>query len=181
MRLMLIRHLPTEWNEKGLLQGKRNTAIDEKSLINQKAGICHNKKILEKFKPFDCVLASELLRTQQTAKVYGFDFHAEPLLNELDFGEFEGTEKETFVQNHIDWLSHPKKLILGESLADFEHRIFQFIQCYRKYEQVLAFGHGSWIRGLISIVNYGDINQMNRINVDNNELILLEVPSFIVH
>ncbi|MFC7392087.1 histidine phosphatase family protein [Scopulibacillus cellulosilyticus] len=181
MRLLLIRHLPTAWNKKGILQGKRNIPIDKHLLIDQKDGILRNKELLEKFKPFDCILSSELIRTQQTAEIYGYDYSPEPLLNELDFGEFEGKEKDEFVQNNKIWIINPRKLTLGERLIDFEHRLFQFIHQYGKYEQVLIFGHGSWIRGMISIINYGDINQMNRIKVNNNELVRLEIPSFILH
>ena len=44
------------------------------------------------------ILASTLKRTQQTAQMYGMNVVIEPLLDELDFGEFEGRPKEELTQ-----------------------------------------------------------------------------------
>ena len=57
-----------------------------------------NQQTLNSFMPFDLILASTLKRTQQTAQMYGMNVVIEPLLDELDFGEFEGRPKEELIR-----------------------------------------------------------------------------------
>jgi len=174
MQLALIRHLPTAWNKSGVLQGKRNIEllpISEKL----KHAIEHNKSEIEKQQPFECTLTSTLIRTQQTAKLYGFnEYIIEPLLDELDFGPFEGKEKKLLIDSYGDkWRLNPKELVLGESLQQFEERIIGFLEKYKQASNVLVFGHGSWIRAVTSLYYNGTINKMNQYEVENNKLIHL--------
>ena len=60
MKLYLIRHLPTSWNKSGLLQGKRDIAIDHID-ISDESKILNNTETL-KNKEFDLVLTSSLTR-----------------------------------------------------------------------------------------------------------------------
>ncbi|WP_044746976.1 histidine phosphatase family protein [Bacillus alveayuensis] len=175
MYIVLIRHLPTDWNKKGLLQGKRDVPIDPIA-PNVWKQIHENKKILNEIGPFDIVLTSTLKRTQQTAAAYGFtDYAREALLDELDFGTFEGRQKRQLIEKfQLEWFEHPRHLVFGESLADFENRIFAFLDKYASYHKILAFGHGSWIRAVTSIHQIENVNKMNQIVVDNNALIQLD-------
>ena len=50
----------------------------------------------------------------------------------------------------IKWIENPKELVLGESINNLEERIVTFLTKYKKLTNVLVFGHGSWIRALIS-------------------------------
>ncbi|EKN68391.1 histidine phosphatase family protein [Schinkia azotoformans] len=173
MELLLIRHLPTEWNISGFLQGSQDIpllpVIDE-----DLAKLEENKKVISSFQP-EIVVASQLKRTQQTALHYGFpNPFVEPLLNELNFGKYEGIEKKHLLQVK-EWISDPKSLILGERLSDFEKRIFRFLSKYDHFTRILVFGHGSWIRALLSLNQIGSIKEMNQIEVHNNELIYLTI------
>ena len=60
--------------------------------------IVKNQNNLSRLQPFDLILASTLKRTQQTAQMYGMNVVIEPLLDELDFGEFEGRPKEELLR-----------------------------------------------------------------------------------
>ena len=173
MQLALIRHLPTEWNQLGFLQGSRDIHLAPLTHIH-KIRITENVKMLTKIKP-KRVMTSTLIRTQETANHYGYKhFIAEPLLNELNFGEFEGKKKLQLIERYkYDWLNNPRELVLGESLVDFENRILNFLEKYRNEQNLLVFGHGSWIRGLISINQIGSIQRMNQVEVPNNQLTLL--------
>jgi len=168
MQITLIRHLPTEWNKKTWLQGKRD--IELASITGDlRNGIAENRKRLRSLSPFDIVLASTLKRTHQTAQLYGYQYEIEALLDELDFGEFEGLPKKRLVEKHgKTWLENPTELVLGESLKHFEERISLFLDKYKNYLNILVFGHGAWIRAMISYLEYGDINSMNKITVGNN-------------
>lgn len=175
MEITLIRHLPTTWNKKGLLQGQHDIPISENAPIECQAQIIKNKTEMEQSGPFGIVLASSLLRAQQTAHVYGYDDPViEPLLNELDFGVFEGQPKKELVRHFgEDWYNQPRKIELGEGFADLGERVRLVLRHYENFRRVLIFGHGSWIRALLSINQWGDINSMNRLSVENNERVQL--------
>ena len=93
MQITLIRHLPTEWNVNTWLQGRQDIEILPITDCDQ-LEIVKNQNILSRLQPFDIILASTLKRTQQTAQMYGMNVVIEPLLDELDFGDFEGRPKE---------------------------------------------------------------------------------------
>lgn len=175
MRITLIRHLPTEWNQKTWLQGRRDIEIS--SLDEQLLGeIAKNKKILHDLLPFDHVLASTLKRTHQTAQLYDFQSETEGLLDELDFGPFEGLPKERLIETYgAEWLESPQKLILGESIQNLEERISSFIKKYRNCPKLLVFGHGAWIRAFLSYTQFGHINNMNKIEVLNNACMTIQI------
>ncbi len=172
MLLVSIRHLPTEWNERGLLQGQGDSPLLEIDPASE-AAIRGNLDRLTRLGAFDVILTSELRRTQITAARYGFDrFTPEPLLNELDFGEWEGRPRDAFYGAFGDrWFSDPRSLVLGESLAGFQSRILCFLEKYRRRRTVLAFSHGSWMRALRSILTHGDIRAMNSGWIENNEIL----------
>ena len=174
MQLAVVRHLPTEWNQRGLLQGNRDIPLSPLTDI-QKRGIKENINILKGLEPIEQVITSSLIRTQETAKHYGYnDFIIEPLINELNFGKYEGKQKSLLIERYKhEWVNNPKKLVLGESLADFENRIFTFLEKYKNGKKLLVFGHGSWIRALKSIRDTGTIQRMNQVEVPNNQLTLL--------
>jgi broad specificity phosphatase PhoE len=173
VKLYLIRHLPTNWNKSGLLQGKRNIAIDH---INEsdESKILNNTETL-KNKEFDLILTSSLTRTKQTAIEYGYKkFEIEPLLDELDFGIYEGKHKSNLIKaSNGLWISNPSQLILGESLADFESRLRSFLISYSQFNRILVFSHGAVIRALVSIKNNNNIDAMNKITVNNNSITII--------
>jgi broad specificity phosphatase PhoE len=175
MQITMIRHLPTEWNKKTWLQGRKDIELLQVSEALLK-GIEENQKVLQKLAPFDFVLASTLQRTHQTANLYGYQYEIDGLLDELDFGPFEGVPKNKLIEKYGQvWFENPKELVLGESIKNLEKRIVMFLDKYQKYTKILAFGHGSWIRAMISYAQHGDINQMNKIEVVNNACITLSI------
>lgn len=177
MLLVLIRHLPTEWNRKRLLQGRRDIPLAPVE-AGDAAAVERNRRRLETLGPFDIVLTSSLRRTQQTARLYGYPgFTAEPLLDELDYGPWEGKLREEF-QRAVGrrWFTDPGGLKLGETMEVFAARLGRFARKYAPLSRVLAFAHGSWMRGFRSLAEDGDLRAMNRSWIENNEMLILEVP-----
>lgn|SRR5690606_23726159 len=170
MQVTLIRHLPTQWNQNQKLQGKQNIPIlpISKSLQLE---IEKNKEKLNTLLPPTVILSSTLVRTQQTAEAYGFQPETDSLLNELDFGRYEGKLKQQLIKDAGElWIHDPKNSILGQQITDLERRIKLFLQKYKNHQHVLIFGHGSWIRAFLSYVQTGSVDYMNQINLLNNEL-----------
>lgn len=177
MQITLIRHLPTEWNKKTWLQGRRDIEISPltKDLKN---GVDNNLLLLKEMAPFDIVLASTLKRTHETANIYGYQPITEELLDELDFGPFEGLPKENLMkETNNQWVESPRGLVLGESVIELEKRIALFLEKYKRDNNVLVFGHGSWIRAMLSFYQYGHINNMNKLIVENNQCMTLTFNS----
>ncbi|MGV6809612.1 MAG: histidine phosphatase family protein [bacterium] len=179
MAFMFIRHLPTAYNQQGLLQGKRDepilplTALDNKLL----ATLEKNKAVLSEL-VIDTVLCSTLKRTQQTALAHHYtSFSIEPLLNELDFGCYEGKSRQYLLKDHGEqWQHDPSELVLGESMQHFSQRIQYFFEKYQQDAQqknILAFTHGAWIRAARAWWTTGSLQNMNKHKVANNELVIL--------
>lgn len=176
MKLYIIRHLETEFNKKGLLQGRRDTTILSPSAKTHEQ-VGRNKSLLPKINVFDHILVSRLQRTVMTAALY-LDARCtvEPLMDELDFGSYEGRRKEALREEQEMWLKDPASLILGEPLLELERRVSHFLDKYKGANTVLAFGHGAWIRALLTYVEDNNIDKMNRKKIANNEIIIINYP-----
>ncbi|MBA3012783.1 MAG: histidine phosphatase family protein [Proteobacteria bacterium] len=176
MKLLLLRHMKTQYNRQGILQGKKDIPILAPR-EDQADAILLNKRILNDEKPFDHVLVSTLQRTRMTATLYVDSFAIEPLLDELDFGEYEGRKKSDLIREQPLWTSCPDLLTLGEPLGELENRVKKFVETYSAVtcpgSKILIFGHGAWIRALLSFVKTGSIREMNRMSVENNQIIQL--------
>ena len=174
MSLILIRHLPTAWNREGRLQGRRDLPILEPG-PEERTAIAANRRALESLPPFDAVLVSRLRRTAMTAEQHGYRgrYQVEPLLDELDFGPYEGRPRaELLAEVGELWENAPQRLVLGEPLTELEQRVRAFLHRYRD-RSILAFGHGAWIRAAVAVVGKDSIEGMNRVTIHNNQLVTL--------
>ena len=171
--MILVRHLPTSFNRKGLLQGKIDNSILP-IFESERKEIEKNLKFINKHFSNPIILVSKYKRTQETASVYGFESYTiDERLNELDFGDYEGKEKSLLISEKPDWLTNPLNLRLGEELKSFNSRIIDFLSSRNKDEEIVIFGHGAFIRAAISITNFGSLSNMNQIEIKNNELVVL--------
>lgn len=177
---MFIRHLPTAYNQQGLLQGKRDEPILPLTALNEDllAALEKNKIVLSEF-VIETVLCSTLKRTHQTAIAHHYSsFTIDPLLNELDFGCYEGKSRQQLLKDHGEqWQHDPTNLVLGESMQHFSQRIQDFFEKYQKDAQnsnVLAFTHGAWIRAARALWVTGSLKSMNENKIANNELVILK-------
>jgi broad specificity phosphatase PhoE len=181
MKILALRHLPTALNRQSVLQGRLDAAIltlDEEMQQQIQA----NLRFIAQHEPIDIVLTSSLRRTQQTCQAYGYDrFQTESLLDELDFGRYEGQPKALLEEElGVAWFSDPMSLVLGESLESLSQRVMRFLGKYASYPTVLIFAHGAWLRALLSIYECGTLTQMNKLVISNNSLHLIDyrvVPS----
>lgn len=182
MELYIIRHLQTDWNKQGLLQGSNDIDIlpIDDTLFSQ---IEQQKKQLDDIGDCDHILVSELKRTHQTARAYGFDqVTVEPLINELNFGQFEGKPRQQLLdQIGPIWFDDPRQVVLGESINHLNERIIAFLEKYHHCHRLIIFAHGSWTRAMISLIKYGDLRNMNQVEVVNNQLIRLVYQHQLVH
>ncbi|MCH1430146.1 MAG: histidine phosphatase family protein [Chlamydiales bacterium] len=170
MQLIAIRHAKTKWNYLKLLQGRKDISIvypegEELEKIKE------NKNFIDQLKPFDKVYTSSLKRTKETAYLHGFsprDLDEDNRMDELDFGEnLEGIHRKNIQELWEKALEYPEETIFGESLLDFEQRIVSFLKNLQDHERILLFGHGVWIRAILSKLEYGNLKCLHKFPVDN--------------
>lgn len=174
MKLILIRHLPTEYNKSNVLQGSLDIPIAD---IDEQARkqIHSNKIILDQIK-FDQIYCSNLIRTQETSRAYGYnDFDIEPKLDELNFGIYEGKPKSRMLNDNRElWMNDPGRMELGEPVKSLFARVDSFLDENRKSQNVLVFTHGAVGRYIISRLVYNDGSLMNKMHFPNNVMVSLK-------
>ncbi len=174
MELTILRHMQTPYNDQGILQGRRDIGILPPG-PDQTKSIEANKEKLGDLTRFDFILVSSLRRTRETALLYTPDFLKEPLLDELDFGPYEGRPKADLLREQPLWESDPGSLVLGESLIALMNRVKAFADKYQSKDRILAFGHGAWIRAMAAWHYRDSIKTMNQIHIPNNELMQYKI------
>ena len=168
--ILLVRHLPTAWNVRGVLQGSRNIPI----VIPDEPRSSSERRL--PLGPFDLVLCSPLQRTRQTAALFGFpDPEVEGLLREIDFGAYEGRPKAELMAPETGWVRDPFNSDLGQEVHDLRGRVEEFFDKYRRRGRVLAFAHGTWMRLAHALYHLGDPSRMNRLVLDNGATLQFEL------
>jgi len=84
MRLVLLRHGPTEWNAERRLQGRADVPLSPAG----RAAVAR-RRIPPELADL-CWLASPLARARETAGLLGVEAAEEPALIEMDYGAWEG-------------------------------------------------------------------------------------------
>ena len=86
MELLFIRHGPTEWNEAGRIQGRRDIPL---APATRKA--LATRRLPDRTGGSFRWVSSPLVRARQTAEALGAEqVETEPRLTEMDWGEWEG-------------------------------------------------------------------------------------------
>ena len=94
MRLALIRHGPTEWNEAGRLQGLTDVPLSAAGLATVQSW-----RVPEPYRDFTWV-ASPLIRAQETARLLGLTCAVEPRICEMNWGQWEGRTREELIRDY---------------------------------------------------------------------------------
>ncbi len=82
--LLVLRHGPTEWNERGVLQGRADPPLSAKGRAQVESW-----RVPADFEGSGWI-ASPLLRAMETARLMGAAPMPEPRLVEMDWGAWEG-------------------------------------------------------------------------------------------
>jgi len=151
MKLLVVRHGRTDWNDLGKIQGCADTELNETGINQAKetAKLLKNENI-------DLIISSPLTRTKQTAGIINegrnIDIIYDERIKERDFGEFEGLKKDEFDYQGFWTYSKNLKYEKAENIQDFFNRTFNFLdEIKEKYKDktVLLVIHG----GVSTVVN----------------------------
>jgi broad specificity phosphatase PhoE len=179
LRLALLRHGPTEWNEEGRLQGQLDIPLSEAGRIKMAALLPpHGFEAVRAF-------TSPLSRARETARLMGFPEAApDARLMEHNWGDWQGSTREeilardgadAFVKagSGIDFT--PKG---GESTRAFLARIGDFLADVAKEERdAIAFSHRGVLRTAYALATGWDMATPMPAKLDLSKALILDVDA----
>lgn len=178
MKIIFVRHGLTRANiEKKY--STPDTRLEESGLY-----ILDRTKELLKNYQIDQVYTSGLIRSQETAKILGFDnFLVDTRLNEMDFGDFKGQNIYEVRENHKDFFEKEKASYFdlaypnGESRRDVIRRLGSFLDEKSKEDKnILAISHGIAIRSTLFWI-LKDLANWQSFWIDNGSLTVYNIKA----
>ena len=148
MRLLLARHGQTAWNLAGKAQGHADIPLDE---IGRAQAAALARGLAEA--GVERVLASDLVRAQETAGALGLPVEARAALRERAFGEWEGRH---YLDVIADLDAIPGDRLLArppgsESLFDLWERAGPIAEELRTFDRTtLVVAHGAFLAALLA-------------------------------
>ncbi len=154
LRLLLVRHARSTWNELHRIQGQLDPPLSE-------AGLEQARQLGERLRGWRpaAFYSSDLVRCRQTAEAVEAAIGMPPAylteLREIALGEWEGLTREDLMTRYPAlwerWVSHPDWDLVpgGELAADFEDRVsaaLDAIQAQHDSGDVLIVSHGGVIQ-----------------------------------
>lgn len=169
MKIYIVRHGQTIWNEEGRMQGAKNSNLTEKGIEEAKKLHDHIRNI-----NFDRIYVSPLGRTLETMDhVKGsLDIPVTILdeIQEMNFGKFEGESLEelrkTYPDDMYNLWENPRGYIneTGESYEELFARVGlgleKIIQNKAREENVLVITHGVVISTILTILKNKDMGEI---------------------
>jgi 2,3-bisphosphoglycerate-dependent phosphoglycerate mutase len=155
--LVLVRHGESEWNKLNLFTGWKDVDLSEKGVAEaKKAGQLLKAEHLK----FDIAYTSALKRAQRTLTLILEETHKDQALNERDYGDLSGLNKDDArkrwgeEQVHIWRRSYDIPPPGGESLKDTAARVLPYYEAHilpavKSGKTVLVAAHGNSLRALI--------------------------------
>lgn len=163
LEIYFVRHGETEWNQKGMLQGKMNSPLTEK-------GRAQAAKLGEALKDvrFEGIYSSPVGRASLTAEIIKGDrdqaLFMVPELREMSFGKMEGLTKKEFERLHPeqyanlwkDALAYDPREFGGETFQEVDQRVMEgldhLVKSHPDGGKVLVVSHGMTLKNIFSHV-----------------------------
>ena len=174
MKIYLVRHGETDWNQAGLLQGQTDIALNVQGLEQAHDAAERLKKV-----PFEIAFCSPLIRAKRTAEIIIGDrkitLTTDERLRELNFGPWEGVDIRTIRDAASQPFTNPGSYIPpvgAESFAQLYHRSGEFVDqvllpLEGTYETVLVVAHGGVNRSILNPVLNIPVDDFWRVHMGN--------------
>ena len=174
MKIYLVRHGETDWNQAGLLQGQTDIALNAQGLEQAREAAERLKEV-----PFDIAFCSPLIRAKRTAETIIGDrkitLTADERLRELNFGPWEGVDIRTIKDAASQPFTNPGSYIPpegAESFAQLYKRSGEFVDqvllpLEGTYETVLVVAHGGVNRSILNPVLNIPVDDFWRMHMGN--------------
>jgi probable phosphoglycerate mutase len=150
-RLLLLRHGETEWSKSGQHTSRTDLELTETGLERAKLA-AEALTDLELVNPL--VISSPMRRALQTAELAGLTVdEVTPLLQEWDYGDYEGLTTPEIRETVPDWLIWTHGAAGGESVAAVTQRADGAVELALKHmdsRDVVFVGHAHFSRSVIA-------------------------------
>ena len=161
MKIYLLRHGETLWNQEGRMQGHRDVPLSEEGLkqVAEAAGKVANLK-----EPMEAILSSPLKRARVTAETVAeaIGYPKEkiilcPELIERGFGEAEGSTPEERQEKYPDGI-YPG-METPEELCERAGRVLE--ECLERFpgRTILLVSHGMFLKALLAVAAGADFEK----------------------
>lgn len=179
----IIRHGETDWNKEFRMTGKEDISLNE---TGKKQAAEIGKKL--KAYKIDLIIASDLLRSKQTAEVIAKETGAEIIfdknLRERDVGRWQGKLRNEIEQEHGKdvwemWKDYSFDIAGGENWSELEKRVWESFNNHKSthsHRNIAIVTHGGVIRMLRKrIRNLSPDEAMNIRGLENAGFIELDI------
>lgn len=175
--IQFIRHMETEMNQKGILQGSIDSSLSKHGIEESYKFVDNNS-----FFDVDAVYCSDLGRAKFLAKLISDKTNKELVidkrLNEISLGEWQGlTWSEVMIKYEDflkDWFKDSANIPApgGESYLDLRNRVNQFIDDLKEnnYNKVIVVSHGALIKTLVCSLLDIDLSNRSKLVIDNGSI-----------
>jgi len=181
MKIYLVRHGETDWNQAGLLQGQTDIALNAQGLEQAREAAERLKEV-----PFEIAFCSPLIRAKRTAETIIGDrkitLIADERLRELNFGPWEGVDIRTIKDAASQPFTNPGSYVPpegAESFAQLYKRSGEFVDqvllpLEGTYETVLVVAHGGVNRSILNPVLNIPVDDFWRMHMGNCATAILD-------
>ena len=184
VRLLLVRHGKTEWNEAGRYQGRSDIGLSA-------TGVLEAEALAQRLagERIDAAYCSDLKRAAGTARAIltGRDIEAVACeeLREIDFGDLEGLTFDQIRQRdpQTDWWTArdaDMELPGGESIRQLSDRVSRFLARLGGQDEaqtVLVVAHGGTLRALMCLLLDLALEHLWQIGLDSASLSMVDMYS----
>ncbi len=185
IRLFLVRHGITTWNEGGMYQGRVDVPLSDEG--RDQVRRLRDRLRTEDFQASYC---SELDRARESAVILlngrSCPLYTSSDLNEVSYGLWEGlTRQEVRAQFPEEWESfladrENQTPLGGESAADLDRRVRDFANSLARHQSeddasILVAGHGGSLRTLVAQYLEMSNRDARKLRLDNASLSIVEV------
>ena len=182
MKIYLVRHGETDWNQLRKWQGHTDIDLNETG-VNQAMQLSKN---IGNFPNISIIYVSPLTRACKTAEILNRALNVEVVprdgLKEVGLGVWEGMKYDDVLEHYpIDfklWNSHIDGMDISlkvETLLELQNRAFSELEELRKQtpNDFMIVGHGAWISTLLcKLLNTEKRNGL--IHIENASLLEIE-------
>lgn len=181
MKIYLVRHGETDWNQAGLLQGQTDIALNAQGLEQAREAAERLKEV-----PFEIAFCSPLIRAKRTAETIIGDrkitLTTDERLRELNFGPWEGVDIRTIKDAASQPFTNPGSYVPpegAESFAQLYKRSGEFVDqvllpLEGTYETVLVVAHGGVNRSILNPVLNIPVDDFWRMHMGNCATAILD-------
>ena len=181
MKIYLVRHGETDWNQAGLLQGQTDIDLNAQGFAQAEEAAERLREV-----PFEIAFCSPLIRARHTAETIVGDrkipLTTDERLRELNFGPWEGVDIRTIKDKNSQPFTNPGSYIPpegAESFAQLYARSGEFVEqvllpLEGTYETVLVVAHGGVNRSILNPVLQIPVSDFWRVHMGNCATAVLE-------